>query len=354
MTSRRAAPESRPTTTPSATPSRAISAATASGRMASVRAGSPRARPMPIWRRCDSTIRVVRLKAANVAPASIRMAKMAKKLWSLSASRSTQRRSLSSPLAMAVAPRSGRPAAAAACSSSRTTGGQGRIGQPHDQLVGHAGMPGDLAGRLERDEDDGVVGLGHDVAVGRDDQEVVRREGPADDVEPAAVGHPTDVRDRQVVVRGEVVLELGHGLAGVGGRQAASGLDLQRVDRRDRPSPSRPAGRARRSSGRRSEASTRVGTTRRSPDAMTRVLRAGISSTRRAAARAWRSCRRPGRGGRRGRAAGPGSGRWSPCARPTGCPARRRRRCRWRSWRRWRRRGASDRAGRARTSAARR
>ena len=85
-TCRMATPITQPTTTPSATPSRAIWAATRRGRMAIRRRGTPSAMAMPISRRCASTRRAVRLKAAATAPTKISMAKMLNVCWSFSMS----------------------------------------------------------------------------------------------------------------------------------------------------------------------------------------------------------------------------------------------------------------------------
>ncbi len=76
MTPASHASAARPTGMPSIRPRSAICAPSRSGRRASVRGGTPSAMPIPISRRCASTVRLIRLNAANVAAASIRKAKM--------------------------------------------------------------------------------------------------------------------------------------------------------------------------------------------------------------------------------------------------------------------------------------
>ena len=65
-----------PTGTPSATPATAIWALSRNGRRASARGGTPSAMPIPISRRWASTVRLMRLNAANAAAPSSRNAKM--------------------------------------------------------------------------------------------------------------------------------------------------------------------------------------------------------------------------------------------------------------------------------------
>ncbi len=60
---------SQPSSSPNTTPSSAICAPTSTGRRASRARGTPSAIPIPIWRRCASTIRVARLTCRRPAPA---------------------------------------------------------------------------------------------------------------------------------------------------------------------------------------------------------------------------------------------------------------------------------------------
>ena len=85
-TGRMAAMINRPIAIPKTTPSSAICAPTSSGRTASRVRDHPMAMPMPISRRCASTMRLARLKAPKVAPARMRPAKMFQKRWSPSMS----------------------------------------------------------------------------------------------------------------------------------------------------------------------------------------------------------------------------------------------------------------------------
>ena len=81
-----ARPTRMPTTTPASVPSTATCRPTSIGRTARVRRGTPRAIPMPISRRCDSTMRLIRLNAASAAAARTSPARAFQKSWSLSMS----------------------------------------------------------------------------------------------------------------------------------------------------------------------------------------------------------------------------------------------------------------------------
>ena len=81
-TGRMAAITTNVMTTPMTAPARAIWAPTSRGRAATRRRDQPMAMPMPISRRCDSTMRLARLNAPNAAQARMRAARMFQNCWS--------------------------------------------------------------------------------------------------------------------------------------------------------------------------------------------------------------------------------------------------------------------------------
>ena len=99
-------PITSPTPIPNRTPRSAICAPTSSGRSATLYAGVPSAIATPISRRCDSTIRLVRLNAANAAPRKRAVPKMFQNCRSPSGSSVTARYDRSCSGSMTVAPRS--------------------------------------------------------------------------------------------------------------------------------------------------------------------------------------------------------------------------------------------------------